>query len=229
MYCKIKISGYLELVTGMHIGTSGAFSAIGAVDSPIARDPLDKLPIIPGSSLKGKMRTLLAKKYNQHLVKLPDNDDERIRRIFGSTVKNSEYRVGRLLFSDMLLANEEELRDLGASGLTEIKFENTINRLSSEANPRQIERAIRGSKFILDLLYEFCPPESEDGLLEDFKLITDGIRLLQYDYLGGHGSRGYGRIRFSNLAADVVIGELESGVHEQINEMLAEANDSYGG
>ena len=63
MYAKIQILGTIEVVTGMHIGGSGAFAAIGAVDSPIIKDVITNLPLIPGSSLKGKMRTLLAKKY----------------------------------------------------------------------------------------------------------------------------------------------------------------------
>ena len=61
MYGKLLIRCELEVVTGLHIGDSSAFSAIGAVDSPVVRDPLSSLPIIPGSSLKGKLRTLLAR------------------------------------------------------------------------------------------------------------------------------------------------------------------------
>ena len=62
MLAKLEIKGTIELVTGMHIGGSSAFAAIGAVDSPVVRDTLSDLPMIPGSSLKGKIRTLLAKK-----------------------------------------------------------------------------------------------------------------------------------------------------------------------
>ena len=64
MYSKIQINGVLEVVTGMHIGGSSAFSAIGAVDSPVIKDIRTNKPMVPGSSLKGKMRTLLSKKYN---------------------------------------------------------------------------------------------------------------------------------------------------------------------
>ena len=73
MYAKIQISGVIEVKTGMHIGGSSAFAAIGAVDSPIIKDVTTNLPIIPGSSLKGKMRTLLAKELNDRIVK-PDDD-----------------------------------------------------------------------------------------------------------------------------------------------------------
>ena len=58
-YSKVKISGIIELKSGLHIGTSNAFAAIGATNNPIIKDPLTNLPYIPGSTLKGKMRSLL--------------------------------------------------------------------------------------------------------------------------------------------------------------------------
>ena len=67
MFAKVEITGTLEVLTGMHIGGSSAFAAIGAVDSPIVRDTLSDMPMIPGSSLKGKLRTLLAQKYNESI------------------------------------------------------------------------------------------------------------------------------------------------------------------
>ena len=92
MYAKIKIFGDLYVKTGMHIGGSSAFAAIGAVDSPVIRDTRSSLPMIPGSSLKGKMRTLLAKEFNGQVVE-PENDHERIARLFGSSKRKSEEVV----------------------------------------------------------------------------------------------------------------------------------------
>ena len=87
MYGKILIRCDLEVRTGMHIGGSSAFSAIGAVDSPVVRDPYTGYPIVPGSSLKGKLRTLLARSTCQDIENMPafDKDDERILRLFGSS------------------------------------------------------------------------------------------------------------------------------------------------
>ena len=82
MYSKIKITGVIEVVTGMHIGGSSAFSAIGAVDSPVVKDPLSGLPLLPGSSLKGKLRTLLARSENKSPVDDPNKDDEKITNAF---------------------------------------------------------------------------------------------------------------------------------------------------
>ena len=197
MYAKVRISGDIEVKTGMHIGGSSAFSAIGAVDSPVILDVRSNLPMIPGSSLKGKMRSLLAKEFNEAIVE-PDNDHERLTRLFGSAKKGNVKR-SRVLFSDMVLDNEQELRDAGLQSMTEVKFENSINRTTAIANPRQIERVVRGSVFRLDLIYEL---ENMDEFLEDMETLGEGMKLMQYDYLGGSGSRGYGKIRFEALEVD---------------------------
>ena len=171
MYGKIQITGKLQVLTGMHIGGSSAFAAIGAVDAPIIKDVATNLPMVPGSSLKGKMRTLLAREYNDKLTE-PENDDVRLTRLFGTSKKGAVKR-SRLLFSDMILANGDELREKGLQSLTEVKFENTINRATAVANPRQIERAIRGSVFELDLIYEV---ENEKELLEDMQTLGEGMK-----------------------------------------------------
>ena len=218
MFAKIEITGTIEVVTGMHIGGSSAFSAIGAVDSPVIKDMRTGYPIIPGSSLKGKMRSLLAKRYNTVFATTPDDDAECLTSLFGSA-KKGNVRTGRLLFSDMLLGNWEELKKQGLTSKTEIKFENTIKRTTAVANPRQIERVIRGSEFPLYLVYEVV---DEETLKKDFEILREGFRLLEYDYLGGSGSRGYGKIKFKNLYAEAVIGEVDPDVMEECQQILAQ-------
>lgn len=221
MYAKIQITGKIELVTGMHIGGSSAFAAIGAVDSPIVKDVKTNLPMIPGSSLKGKMRALLAKVYNEGPVKNADDDDERITRLFGTAKKDNKGNVtpSRLIISDMVMSNVAELRERGVHSLTEVKFENSIGRITSIANPRQIERAISGSVFPIDLIYE---ADDESMIEYDFETIVQGMKLLQYDYLGGNGSRGYGKIKFEELKANVVVGKVENSIVDKCNERLKE-------
>ena len=109
MFAKIQINGTLEVVTGMHIGGSSAFSAIGAVDSPVIKDIRTNHPMIPGSSLKGKMRSLLAKQYNTSVAENPDDDAACLTGLFGSAKKN-HVQVSRVLFSDMMMENWEELK-----------------------------------------------------------------------------------------------------------------------
>ena len=218
MFSKIQITGTIEVVTGMHIGGSEAFAAIGAIDSPVIIDPLSRKPIIPGSSLKGKMRALLAKAYNPTVVNHND-DSEKISRLFGSSA-NNKLMTSRLIFSDMILDNYDELRSKGLDSITEVKFENTISRTTSVANPRQIERVIRGSKFKLNIIYDVLEGY-QDQALDDIKILVEGMKLLQYDYLGGGGTRGNGKIKFSNVTADTVIGELPQELEDMINAELA--------
>lgn len=218
MYAKIQITGDLEVKTGMHIGGNSAFAAIGAVDSSVIKDVKTNLPMIPGSSLKGKMRSLLAKEFNERVVS-PDDDDIRLTRLFGSAKKGS-VKPSRIQISDMIMVNDQELREKGLQSMTEVKFENSINRATAVANPRQIERVVRGSIFELDIIYEV---ENIEELLEDMETIGEGMKLLQYDYLGGSGSRGYGKVGFSRLYADVVIGTIEESIMEKCNEILQNA------
>lgn len=223
MYCKIKISGKIKVMTGMHIGGSSTFSAIGAVDSPVIRDKQSDLPIIPGSTLKGKMRTLMAKGFSESAsakIGYHDDDPEIVLRLFGN-IKNgkNEHKNSRLLFSDMILSNMDELKQMDIHSATEVKFENSINRLTAVANPRQIERVIRGSEFDLDIIYNV---EDETQIKEDFQAIKDGLTLLEYDYLGGSGSRGYGKVKFEDLKAQNVIGNIDNSIMEECNKILSE-------
>lgn len=238
MYGKILIEGKLEVVTGLHIGGSSGFAAIGAVDSPVVRNSRDNQPMIPGSSLKGKMRSLLARQRNQKISGNMDEDEEGILRLFGSA-KNGNVRVGRLLFSDMFLEDRDSLESP-----VEIKFENSINRLTAVANPRQLERVIPGTKFSFRLLYElkdtserekekhpeYYQETEEVWIFRDFRCLMDGMKLLELDYLGGSGTRGYGQVWFSNLSADLVYGdEALKKYAVQLNEelrVLEEKNES---
>lgn len=230
-YAKIEITGTLTVLTGLHIGAGDGFSAIGATDKSVVRDPLTRLPMIPGTSLKGKLRTLLSRQYGADegaFAAAPKNDHHHVRRLFGDT---EEFMTGRLVFRDTRLANKEELEARGARTLTEVKFENTINRVTAVANPRQMERVIPGSEFAFSLLYEvsFGTPgkgrapalPSAAEIVEDFETIVRGLRLLELDYLGGSGTRGYGQVKFSALSARAAVGSLDDGLLETLNDQLA--------
>ena len=217
MFAKVEIKGKIESITGMHIGGSSQFAAIGAVDSPVIRDIYSDYPMIPGSSLKGKMRSLLAKQYNAQQVKDPSEDDERILRLFGSA-KDKRFKTSRLIFSDMVMDNAEELKTADVS-TTEIKFENTINRLTAVANPRQIERAVKGGQYMVSIIYNVDDAEEME---EDFRTFCDGLKLLTYDYIGGHGSRGYGKIAFKDMDIDCVVGKVDDALIDRCKAMLKE-------
>ena len=207
-YTKIRIKGVIEVRTGLHIGGDDSFSAIGAIDSPVVRDPLTRLPIIPGSTIKGKLRSLLAREKGtipERNVKGFENDCHEIKRLFGSGAgDNSGIMASRLQFSDCFLLNKEDLPQV-----FENKFENTIDRLTAEANPRQVERVVRGAEFGFEAIYNVEVP-GEVG--DDFANIGAAINLLENDYLGGGGTRGNGRVAFRDLRAEAVTGDLSTPI-----------------
>ncbi len=196
---KLVIQATLQVETGLHIGGSSDYAPIGAVDSIFVRDSMTKQPIIPGSSVKGKMRTLLAKARNPSgIAEGPGKDEPVVLRLFGSAEKG-HILLSRLQFSDSFV-KKESLKKFSSidtdTYLGEVKFENTINRATGVANPRQIERVPRGMQFGFHLVYNI---ENEAEMEEDMKVLAQGLVLLQMDYLGGHGSRGYGRVSFHDF------------------------------
>ena len=203
---KVIVKAVLRVETGLHIGAAKDFAPIGAVDSPFIRDPFTKTPIIPGSSLKGKIRTLLAKSEAAGPVLNDISDDkEQIKLMFGAAGGKGKYSVkaARLQFFDLRMT-EESFKRFDSVELDtyigEIKFENTISRITAAANPRQIERVPAGAEFDFKLVYNV---ENKNDLQKDLNKLAEGFKLLQMDYLGGHGSRGYGRVSLKNFALEV--------------------------
>lgn len=197
---KIFINGNIICKTGLHIGGSGEEMSIGGVDNIVIRDPLTNAPYIPGSSLKGKMRSLLDKcagidNNGNHLDK---SKGDLIFKVFGPRA-DEKKEIGRLIVRDAFIT-EESIQRLSALETelpyTEVKTEVTINRVTSEANPRQMERVPAGAEFDFELVLNIFEGDDDRELLS---LVFEGMMLLQDDYLGGSGTRGYGKISFKNL------------------------------
>ncbi len=198
---KIIITAEMKLKTGMHIGKANDFAPIGAVDSIVITDPLTGEPVIPGSSVKGKMRTLLAKLLSNRnengILPNHEKDTDIIKGLFGAS---APVREAKLQFFDLFLSNADEIKNKPTDLLyTEIKFENTIDRKTAVANPRQLERVPAGAVFAFKLVYN---AENTAELKSDFETLASGFKLLQLDYIGGSGSRGYGKVNFSNFKAE---------------------------
>ena len=148
------------------------------------------------------MRYLLTRtKYNSSL-ELVDikKEDDCIKRLFGSS---EPVTISRLQFQDMLLSDKsiEDFKEFEFDlPYTEIKYENTIDRTKGVANPRQLERVPAGSEFDFKVVYNV---EKIEDFKEDMKNILLMMDVLEDDYLGGHGTRGYGRIKFKNLSLEL--------------------------
>lgn len=212
----IEINATLVLKTGLHIGAGDSEMHIGGIDNSVIKNPITNQPYIPGSSLKGKIRTLLEWRTGQvkneplgikdlHNATNPE-DIKNILRLFGisgDTKDESaveEIGVSRLSFWDCELTKNwvEKVKQNNLT-FTEAKSENIIDRITSTAgHPRQTERVPAGSEFDFKLtLRQF---ENDNPELVD--LILKGLRLLELDSLGGSGSRGYGKIEFQDLKVD---------------------------
>lgn len=205
LFKKIFIIGKLEILTGIHIGDSKESVEIGGVDSPIIRRKDNNQPYIPGSSLKGKMRSLLEVLDGQEeTFQKPDHP---IGKLFGAISQNEKIKgiPSRLIVRDAYLTNDSA-HNLFESGFTdmpytEIKTENTINRITgvSDRGLRNFERVPAGAIFDVCFIINIISiTEEEAKKCEEqyLKLFNSGIKLLQDDYLGGSGSRGYGQVKF---------------------------------
>lgn len=201
---KIFITGQIKLETGLHIGGSKTALDIGGIDLNVIKTS-EGVPFIPGSSLKGKLRSQLAKEAGSYSV---DNDNETIKELFGDppTAKNGQKgKITRLLVRDAFINSDSksklEKKEGEFSGLeldfTETKWENTIDRKSGTAqHPRQLERVPAGAIFDFELVYNEFDDKKTDIHISGIK---NAMKLLEDDYIGGSGSRGYGKIKFENV------------------------------
>ncbi|MEB3830203.1 type III-A CRISPR-associated RAMP protein Csm3 [Phormidium sp. CCY1219] len=122
------------------------------------------------------------------------------------TIEGEEYTKikgrnapARLIVRDCHLLPEsaDKLKKIDTGlHMTEWKFENSIDRITSAANPRQFERVPAGSEFKFELVYTVENPQQAE---EDLRNIAIALAILEDDALGGHGSRGYGKISFHNF------------------------------
>lgn len=200
------IQGKIVCKTGLHIGGSSDAIDIGGSDNVIIRDSVSGLPYIPGSSIKGKLRFLTELNDKDSAQSVISNDghvsDDTsciATKLFGisadenqSELKFPTRTIVRDAYPDddtVELWNNEAL----VSG-AELKYENTINRINSAATPRNIERVPKDSKFDFEIIFSVY--EGDD---DNVSALLDAMRLLEDNYLGGSGSRGYGQIKFENI------------------------------
>jgi len=198
----VKLTGQIELLSGLHIGGGDDTMKIGGIDNGVIKNVNTDKPYIPGSSLKGKMRSLLewdcrlvghgdGSPFNSKILdKIPEpdkKDAQTLLKLFGD--KEGEFGITRINVGDCNLhdASKEMI-------LSEAKYENVINRQKGTAeHPRQTERVPAGVKFDFDIRVKVLDGDDENELID---MVKRGFELIESDYLGGSGSRGYGRIRF---------------------------------
>ncbi len=214
LYGRVFIEATIEAKTGLHIGGSGSDLEIGGLDKEVIRNPLTKKPYIPGSSLRGKMRSQMEK-----LLGLPQNrkigqvtihtcaDESEFRKngscpvctVFGVPAEMDYDNHTRLVVRDAELTEDsaQKLADARTDLLyAELKTEVAIDRVTSAATPRTMERVPAGAEFgPTELVFSIYGAADYDRL----KTVIDALQLVEDDYLGGSGSRGYGKVEFTNI------------------------------
>jgi len=188
----------VEVLTGLHIGAGNDAVQIGGVDSTVIKDPISSLPYIPGSSLKGKVRCLLETEGGYSEV------DDTINDYFGPTSdylktkkndKNYVQKPTRYIFRDLTLDDDNKQKFLSGEITTEFKTEIVIDRSKGTAKDgglRTIERVPPSVKFKGEILIRIMEDDDKNKIL---RILEEGINLLNKDYLGGSGSRGYGAVK----------------------------------
>ncbi len=215
-----KLTGQIELLSGLHIGSGNTEIHIGGTDNPVSKNPITQQPYIPGSSIKGKMRSLLEWQLGvvghtdgqplsfKHLKKLDSKilgQAKVLIKLFGGAPDGdisqellAEIGSSRLAFWDCSL-DQSWVADMDKKNLmlTEVKMENTIDRIKGTAeHPRNTERVPATAKFDFNLTIRVHDHEDLT------KTLLVGLKLLELTGLGGSGSRGYGKIAFRDLKLD---------------------------
>jgi CRISPR-associated protein Csm3 len=221
---KLILEGELHCVTGLHVGAGKGSLEIGGADNPVAKDAWGR-PYIPGSTLRGKVRSLLeqasglavpselvylsrrkGQEVRIHQSDRPDDDicilfgrnPGRMERVQGEHIETSNASPSRLAVYDAGLDLDSitpQMRENLDDELTEVKSENAIDRITSQANPRTLERVPAGARFQIRFVMDILAEEDAPLLAR----LLEGLRLLEDDALGGGGSRGSGRVRLANL------------------------------
>lgn len=222
---KLVLQGEIQCQTGLHIGAGKGSLEIGGADNPVVKDAFG-IPYIPGSSLRGRLRSLLeqtlgltvpaeliylsrrkGQEVRIHQSNRPDDDvcilfgrtPGRVERVTGEAVDTSVATPARLTVYDAPLIQEsitQQMRENLDDELTEVKSENAVDRITSQANPRTLERVPATARFRFRMILDVLC-EEDKALLAT---VAAGLRLLEDDTLGGGGSRGSGRVSFSGLS-----------------------------
>jgi len=213
---KLIIKGKIKVVTGLHIGGSSSSMEIGALDQNNVIKTANGIPYIPGSSLKGKLRNMLAKAIGSNEAGSKEEQTYEIDKIFGVGAKDSKGNGEALLRVRDADLDTESVEDFEMDfEYSEVKYENTINRITGEANPRPLERVPAGAIFNFEMIYD-CFDETKE--IEHLQTLAFAMKMLQYDSLGGSGTRGSGKIKFKNIkVSKAVINTSEMVIKPEVD------------
>lgn len=206
----IEFKGTITCLSGLCIGGTNTDINIGGIDKEVIKNPVTNEPYIPGSSLKGKMRSQLEKRIGK-IEKDPCKCGLKscdVCMVFGAYRNpGADSNPTRIIVRDSNMNEEtrailaEILEETG--NYLEIKCENRILRNKGTAkDPRNIERVPEGAKFDMEILLQIYEGDPEDRLKN---AVRKALELVELSYLGGSGTRGYGKVRFDYEEGEIDI------------------------
>lgn len=197
----IKATSKINLITGMHIGGSKEAIKIGGIDNPVIRNPITNLPFIPGSSLKGRFRMALEVKYGDTHTdnkgtgpSITLNHESQVVKLFGSGSAKTTEEPTRLIFRDSNLTEGFEEYAQGEEKI-EVKMDRAKMAGFSGGNRIQ-ERIAAGAKFDFEVMIRIFQGDNEELFK---KRLKEAMNIVELEYLGGSGTRGYGQVKFDDL------------------------------
>jgi CRISPR-associated protein Csm3 len=210
----VKLAFRVTLAEGTRIGGSGGGLQIGEIVEPnlmAIRNPANGEFYIPGSSLKGKLRSVLERELGKCEGGSPCTCGEvgcMVCTVFGAHLKaKPECAPTRIVVRDSPMSADAKASFIEAQRTgkptTEEKTENIINRKSGAAeHPRTGERVLADTTFDGEILLHIY-----EG--DDAKKMTDFVRhglgiIQEASSIGASGSRGYGKVRFEDLKEETL-------------------------
>lgn len=213
---KIVLEGAITCLTGLHIGGAETGVDVGGIDKFVVRNPRNDEPYIPGSSIKGKLRSLIEYASDRDAVLESSTKGVAVMpsipsvlNLFGTAINNGTGQASKVLFRDAVMRrNEAKTVSRFSNGLkyTERKAENTLKRVTGKATPRQIERVPAETIFDFSLVLN-VDEQNVEAIAEQLSLLKVGFELLRLDGLGGMVSRGYGRIKINWEKSEIYLVE----------------------
>jgi CRISPR-associated protein Csm3 len=154
-------------------------------------------------------------------VKFVGNDDSSLitTKLFGSAKGDDEQRPSRIIVRDGELLNPNDLSNTELL-YTEGKTEVVIDRITSAAMPRQIERVPAGAEFALNIVLNIMAEDDQSDEEELIKQLFKALLMVQDDYLGGSGSRGSGQVEFTIEKIEERTADFYIGKDEAAQDML---------
>lgn len=198
----ISKKGTVKVINKVHVGIGQAFG-IGGIDNAIVRNIYTGDPYIPGSSLKGRMRSGL-----EVALGRIDGDggacacgraDCIVCKLFGTRSNAGKCGPGRLVIYDIELSDEFKKKEEVITTLTH----NSINRTTGRAKDgafMSFEAIESGTILNYRIDIKVFEGDNEKELCDT---VDKCLSYVELSGIGGKVSSGYGKVKFEQTSEEV--------------------------